>query len=235
MIQLITFDLDDTLWPVKPTILRAEADMRAWLGERVPEFDERVDASATAAIRNTVLAEHPELRLDISLLRVRVLERALEDCGVGPRNARQLAQDAFEVFSAGRNRVAFYPGVLDTLDALKTQYRLAALTNGNADIRRVGLDRHMEVCVSPLEARARKPDPAIFQAMLTATGCQPHQVVHVGDHPEEDIGGAAAAGWRCVWVRQDSHPEHLDPPSNATITELGQLPAVLAQLEQAPG
>ena len=35
-IRAITLDLDDTLWPVAPTIAGAERAMQDWLGERAP-------------------------------------------------------------------------------------------------------------------------------------------------------------------------------------------------------
>ena len=35
-IQAITLDLDDTLWPIWPTIQRAEQALAAWLAERAP-------------------------------------------------------------------------------------------------------------------------------------------------------------------------------------------------------
>ena len=35
-IRAITLDLDDTLWPIWPTIARADQAMRDWLAERAP-------------------------------------------------------------------------------------------------------------------------------------------------------------------------------------------------------
>ena len=35
-IQLITFDLDDTLWDTAPVIVSAEAVLRQWLSEHDP-------------------------------------------------------------------------------------------------------------------------------------------------------------------------------------------------------
>ena len=37
-IQLITFDLDDTLWDTAPVIVSAEAILRAWLTEHAPNL-----------------------------------------------------------------------------------------------------------------------------------------------------------------------------------------------------
>ena len=35
-IKAITFDLDDTLWPLMPVILKAEKDTNKWLIENYP-------------------------------------------------------------------------------------------------------------------------------------------------------------------------------------------------------
>ena len=35
-IRAITLDLDDTLWPIEPTIRRAESTLQAWLSQHAP-------------------------------------------------------------------------------------------------------------------------------------------------------------------------------------------------------
>ena len=37
-IKAIVFDLDDTLWPLRPLIAAAEQTLYAWLIERVPSI-----------------------------------------------------------------------------------------------------------------------------------------------------------------------------------------------------
>lgn len=50
------------------------------------------------------------------------------------------------------------------------------------------------------EARAYKPEPAIFEAALARTGWRRERVLHVGDSLHSDIGGARRAGLRSAWV-----------------------------------
>lgn len=230
MIEWVTFDLDDTLWAVKPVILQAEADTQAWLASEVPDYPDRIDRSVTLALRDELLASDATLRYDISELRRQLLEQSLRRCDLNPTKARELAAAAFEVFMIGRNKVEFFPGALNTLQTLTNNYRLAALTNGNADIERIGLHQHMEFSISPREAQARKPHPAIFAATLQRANCDPHQVVHVGDHPEEDVGGAVAAGWRSIWVNHNGASTETAPNCDAIITHLDELPAAIAGL-----
>lgn len=49
------------------------------------------------------------------------------------------------------------------------------------------------------EIGAAKPDPALFAHVNRATGTRPERCALVGDSPENDVGGAARAGWRAVW------------------------------------
>jgi putative hydrolase of the HAD superfamily len=59
---------------------------------------------------------------------------------------------------------------------------------------RVGLGSRLDGTVTSAAAGTRKPDPAIFARALELAGCEPAEALHVGDTPEEDLAGAAAAG-----------------------------------------
>uniref|UniRef100_UPI0035614B6E HAD family hydrolase n=1 Tax=Neptunomonas sp. TaxID=1971898 RepID=UPI0035614B6E len=79
-------------------------------------------------------------------------------------------------------------------------YLLGAISNGNADVKQVGLSHLMDFQFSADSVGVEKPDPLIFQHMLTHTQLKPEQVIHVGDHPVHDIEGAKAAGLWSIWV-----------------------------------
>ena len=75
MIKFITFDLDNTLWEVTPVIVRAEKTMREWLQRRVPDYDTRVTGQLMSDLRESALRNQPQLRYNISDLRVLLLPR----------------------------------------------------------------------------------------------------------------------------------------------------------------
>lgn len=56
------------------------------------------------------------------------------------------------------------------------------------------LDIHPAGIITSEKARYYKPDRRIFQEALKASGCTPGEVVHIGDSPDSDVKGAAAAG-----------------------------------------
>jgi len=202
-IKLVTFDLDNTLWNVETVIGNAERRMRAWLDERVPDFHLRFPAEVMMELRNAVLEESPDLRHDLSTLREEILHRAIVHCGFSRGDARSLARQAFEIFLDARHEVEFFEGALETLDALSRQYLLGALTNGNADITRLKLDRFFRFGYSSASVGVGKPAPDMFRAALTHAGARPEEAVHVGDHLTDDVAGAGRVGMHTIWVNHD--------------------------------
>jgi len=98
------------------------------------------------------------------------------------------------------------------LQRLSGRYPLLAVSNGNADVVRVGLGAYFSGSVSARDAGVAKPDPRIFHAAAAHLGCAPHQVLHVGDDHAADVVGAAQAGMQAVWLR---HPTALEPSHSA--------------------
>ncbi len=231
-IKLITFDLDNTLWNVETVIGNAEARMRAWLHERVPDFSVRFPAEAVVELRNAVLAEAPELRHDLSLLREEILYRAMLQCGYRGRDARLLAREAFGIFLEARHEVEFFEGALETLETLARDYVLGAITNGNADIRRLKLDRFFHFGYSSASVGIGKPAPEIFHAALRRAAAEPQQAIHVGDHLQDDIQGASAVGMHTIWFNATGEPlpEDVIPPSH-TVSAIEDVPATVATIE----
>ena len=97
--------------------------------------------------------------------------------------AMPLVEEGFEVFIAARNRVELYDGVPQVLETLSSRYKLGALTNGNAEVHRIGIGQWFHFVVSAAEAQALKPAPAIFEAALKRAAVSASQAVHVGDDP----------------------------------------------------
>jgi 2-haloacid dehalogenase/putative hydrolase of the HAD superfamily len=71
-----------------------------------------------------------------------------------------------------------------------------------ADLRSAisGLGWELERVVTSESCRAYKPRPEMFRAALAILGCEPSEVLHVGDSPRSDIVGAAGSGIDVAWV-----------------------------------
>ena len=202
-IRAITLDLDDTLWPVWPTIERAEDTLRRWLDDRAPRTAALArDAEASKAARRAVVAAHADRAHDLGLIRRESIRHLLRAAGDDPG----LAEPAFEVFHAERQRVELYADALPALAWLAERFPVVALSNGNADVHRVGIGRYFHAAIGAAQVGAGKPDARIFQAGAQAAGVQPGEVLHVGDDALLDGAGALRAGMQSAWVNRARMP-----------------------------
>ena len=217
---VLSFDLDDTLWPVEPVMLAAEAAMQAWIKERHPQIMQGHDRESLRLLRAELAERFPHQAHDMTFLRHRMLAELFTAAGKSGTHA----DEAFEVFFAARNRVALYSEVEAALDRLSARYRLFALSNGNADLARCGVSRWFQGHVTAISAGAPKPDIRIFSQLINEAGVEAHQILHVGDDPLLDVVGAMQAGLQAAWLNRDARqwPAHLPPPPR-TILSLAEL------------
>jgi len=226
MIKLVTFDLDDTLWDTAPAIVGAEAALRDWLTEHAPLLGP-VPVEHLWEIRTRLVEAEPSLKHRISTLRRKVLFHALEDAGYDAEQAQDLADESFEVFLHGRHQVQIFPDVQPTLEILAKTYMLGVITNGNADVRRLGLADYFAFALCAEDLGIGKPDPAPFLEALRRGNVEAGNAVHIGDHPSDDIAGAQRAGMRAIWYNPQGKAWDADSRPDAEIHNLSQLPEVL--------
>lgn len=198
-VRAITLDLDDTVWPFAPIGERIERALDDWLREHCPRTAERFPIPAMRRLRKRVYQENAHLAHDMSALRRLCIERALREAGDDIAHV----DAAYEVFFAARNEVEFYPDSVAALERIAARVPIAALTNGNADLARIGLQRHFVFQLGSGEHGKAKPSPCIFHAACKRLDCDHGQVLHVGDHIESDVAGAARAGLRSCWINRE--------------------------------
>ena len=59
-------------------------------------------------------------------------------------------------------------------------------------------------------------------------GARVEQVLHVGDHPEQDVLGAQRAGLRCAWINRERAPwPFAEPRPDLEFADLAALAAWL--------
>ncbi len=224
-VKAISLDLDDTLWPIWPTIERAEKVLHDWLVERAPMAAALFsNPTALREIRNHVADRRPDLKHDLSAVRRESIRLALYRAGEDPL----LADDAFEAFFAARQQVELFEDVRPALQSLSERFPLVSLSNGNADLERVGLAPFFRAAVSAREFGVGKPDPRIFHAAAGAVDVMPEHVLHVGDDATLDVVGALNAGMQAVWVNREDHAWPHPQRPHAMVTSLSQLCELLA-------
>lgn len=219
-IRAISLDLDDTLWPIWPTIERAEKVLHEWLVDNAPMAAALFSSpAALREIRDYMGANRPDLKHDLSALRRESIRLALYRAGENPL----LAETAFDVFFTERQKVELFEDARPALEYLAARFPLVSISNGNADLARVGIHGFFKAAISAREFGVGKPDPRIFHAAAGAVDVTPESVLHVGDDATLDALGALNAGMQAVWVNRADHlwPHEQEP--HVTVSHLTEL------------
>ena len=227
MIKVIAFDLDDTLWHIDPVIIRAEKTLNQWLRARVPGF--KYDLRKMSRVRDRLLSRRPELSGRLTELRSRVIECVLRDHGVMEPSA--IATEAMEIFLTARNQVKFFDGAINAIIQISANYQLGALTNGNADIYRLGLSQYFNFAFSAEEVGAPKPAPNLFYKALSHTSVEATEMVYVGDDRVKDIDAANAVGLNTIWLRNERRAGPAESEPDSVIENIRQLPQAIRSIE----
>lgn len=199
-ILAVSLDLDDTLWPVAPAILAAEQQLDAWLRIHHARVAAAWPIEALRDLRERITRERPDLAHDFTAQRMLALHHAFASCDIGDAPVA----DAFEVYHAARNRVECYADAVPALEAIAARLPLVSISNGNADLERIGLHHHFRHSVCARDLGCAKPAAAIFHEACARLGVAPASVLHVGDDPSLDVAGAQAAGLRTAWLNRNA-------------------------------
>jgi len=231
MIKLLTFDLDNTLWPVDKVIDRAIELKFQWLNEHYPVITEKITPQRFLELRDEIIKNNPAIIADLTLLRTLTTEHAALEAGIQSYEAKTLAKKAFDVFFEERNKVQLFPNAQAMLEKLSRNYHLIALTNGNADLKIIGLDHYFQAHFKPIDTGKPKPAPDMFHLALKKLNLKPEQSIHIGDDFICDIQAAKQLGIKSVWanILQVEHPECAQV-ADATVTCLSELPKVIEKL-----
>ena len=206
-IKAVLFDLDDTLWPIVPVILRAERLLFDWIREHAPAVAAGYSIEEMRARRVALMKSEPRYAINLAALRHAVLTEVFVACGESAASV----DTAMAIFNAARNQVEPYPDVHPVLDALRRKVALGSVSNGVADLGAIGMDHYFDVSIAAHQFGSAKPDPAIFRAACDALSVSPGEAVYVGDDPLLDVEGAQKAGLRGVWLRREDLPKRTMP------------------------
>jgi FMN hydrolase / 5-amino-6-(5-phospho-D-ribitylamino)uracil phosphatase len=224
-VRAICFDLDNTLWDVEPVLLRAERILADWLQARYPRIAQAFSPAATLELRAALLREQPHRAHDFTFLRRETIARMADATGYD----RAMAHEAFALWHAARNMVTPFDEVMPALAHLKTRYRLATLSNGNADLAVIGIAHHFEVTLHAAALGCAKPDVRAYLALADALTLAPAEILFVGDEPHADVAGPRTVGMQTVWVNRSGAvwPDAL-AAADANVSSLDELVALIS-------
>jgi putative hydrolase of the HAD superfamily len=207
--------------------MAAEAELYQWMQSQIPEITRQHDMEALRSKRLEFLKQRPDLAHDMSKLRIESLQALAEEMNL----SNDWIIDAFEVFYEARQKISLYDDVAPALDILQQDYRLVAVTNGNADIEKTGVAHWFEFSVSAAEVGHLKPHPEFFEIVLARAGVTAAETLHIGDDQHRDIFAASQAGIRNIWVNRGDQPwQHAECEADVHIRSLSELPRVVEEL-----
>lgn len=238
--MLIAFDLDDTLLDHREAQRAAALELAALAVPEVPKRDpdpgiQEAFVARWRALSEAHLARY--LRREVSFqgqrrARVReVLGADLDDRAADAVFSRYLARYEAEWRA--------FPDVMPVLEHLATRHPLLVISNGEPEqqrrkLRALGLESCIFGLITPEDAGAAKPSPAIFTVASARAGVPGQQCVYVGDDRELDARAAAAAGWTGIWLTREGADVDAGAEAQAPvlrIRSLVELPDVLATLK----
>lgn len=222
-ISAITFDLDDTLWPCDTVIRSAEKVFFEWLQSHCPSITEVHTIETLREKRRSLLVTRPELINDVTEWRRLSLIELLSEFQLD----LALGEQALSVFVEARQRVEFFPDVIDALQDLSFHYRLGSLTNGNADLDTIGIAHLFDSTLYATLDLPAKPAADMFELAARELGVSTDKILHVGDNANTDIRGARDAGCKTAWINRYGHqyPSEL-PKADIEIVNLHELVAL---------
>lgn len=168
---------------------------------------------------------------------LKLVERGLARTGGDPAGAAALAPAFLGAYEPRASRkTTLYPGVLDTLRALRTAgLRLAVVTNKpEAATRQIldalGLAGLIEAVVGGDTLPERKPHPAPVTAALRALAAAPEAAVMVGDN-HHDVEAGHGAGLKAVLVGYGyAHGDPQTLGADRVVEAFAELPEALRAL-----
>jgi putative hydrolase of the HAD superfamily len=171
---------------------------------------------------------------------VAIWERILADHMTGytrslpPEKLAQMPRFLTEMTrGVSRKRLHLYPYVREVLDALRSRYPLAVVTDAQtayagAELHKVGLLDYFHPIVVSGDHGFRKPDRRLFRLALDGLGVAAEKTMYVGNDMHRDIFGAREAGmWTVMFDSNQGTKAYRDCVPDYTITDLRQLLEIL--------
>ena len=222
MIKCITFDLDDTLWAIEPVIIEAEQRFYTWLKENYPIVAENFDILSLRQLMKNTASDNPDIKHNLTKVRIKAYTYI--------KDLYKLSDDmplkSFEYFMKYRNKVKLYDGAENMLIELKKKYIIGTITNGNASLEKIGIKNFFDFEVKASDVGFMKPSPKIFEAAVKKAGCNPSEMVHIGDSYDKDIIGAKSINMNYIWLNHKKN-EYLDIEKNNIIHSISEAPKLL--------
>ena len=143
-----------------------------------------------------------------------IVSGIVQDLAELPENFDELFHTLWTEFAKG-SRWELNPEARAVFDFLASRgIKVALLTNWDRRVRNVVSDHKLDSIFCRLfissEAGFEKPDRRFFEFASNEMGMQPHELLHIGDHPKEDFHGACESGWNALLLSSKLENNSID-------------------------
>ena len=222
-----------TLWDFEKVMRHSLAITLADLRRRIPG---RSSAALTVdrmiEIRNSVAAELRGKITNLEDVRFHAFKRTLEFIGCSDD---ALSADLNSLYLKHRfGDIELYPDVIPVLDILRSDFTIGLLSNGNGYPERCGLPDRFSFVVFSQDAGVEKPDAGMFLAACRHAGCDPGELIHIGDSLGSDVAGANGVGAISVWLNRDAEQNKTGIVPDYEIRSLFELTGIARNTTEIP-
>lgn len=222
-IRCVTLDLDDTLWPVEPTIVKAESELYEWLKQNYPRVCNTYTQHQLTQKRMVLQANRKDISHNVTELRYCSLLEIGDEFGYD----KSFANQAMALFRFYRNQVVPYEFSESVVSTIKQHYILGAVTNGNAQLDQIPIGKYFDFVVTAEQAGVCKPDPGMFESASKLANVPLAKILHIGDSAKTDVLGAMNAGCKAIWFNSKRLPWPGGQNPHHVVHCLTEIPKVL--------
>lgn len=240
-LDLLTFDLDDTIFPIGPVVQDANVAMiQALTGFGYTEANNDEIVSASKRIRSELrqagnVLSYTDLRKQSIQREIMRLTNSQYDQSVHG----SMVEAVFDAWLSERHASAdrnLFSDCVDALERIREQHPdavIGAITNGRGNpLFMPSVKPFFDFCVSGEDEGVfpkRKPDKGIYEAALKSffdmsgdtrqIGDSNLNWIHVGDDLANDVGASAACGAKSIWLNAEDESDSVEIPSWSTATK----------------
>jgi len=230
--DVIAFDADDTLWHNERMYVRAQARFAQLLSQyHDPEW-------INESLNQTEVRNIQHFGYGVKAFALSMIETAVEltEGRVSGQDIKVLVDLAKEMLGT---EVELLAHVRETIPQLSAKYHLMVITKGDlldqeTKLARSGLESYFQ----QIEVVSQKTSES-YERLLKKYSIAPQRFLMVGNSLRSDIlpvlelgGSAVHIPYETTWIHEIAEPPDDGHPGYFALEHLGQLPALLDQLEQ---
>lgn len=206
----IFFDLDHTLWDFEKNSQETLEHLYHHYGLKnfgVQHPDDFI--VVYEKINHAMWAQYNRGEIDKATLREKRFTDSFAALGV---NKEHIPQGIWQLYlDICPTKTNVFPHALEVLEYLHDRYTLSIITNGfeetqHRKLSHSGIAPFINHVLTSESIGFAKPDPRIFEHLLSTHGAGNHEAIMIGDNIETDIGGAKAAGIDHIFFNPEKIP-----------------------------